>query len=172
MDMTTFDLDWLFLKLRSQSVDNMVSATYEDPDDGETYTLSVSLEEVSPPLPTMSPPVIVVDGKIKMRMKFPSVRDMEEIYQRTSEEQEEAPDIVSLFVSKCVESIFDEEQVYEADSEDELIKFLSTLQSSTYKEIQQFVDSLPELTHTAVYKNNAKEDREIVLRGIESFFTF
>ena len=41
-----FDLEYIFLKLRALSVDNMVKLSYVDNEDNKTYTFDVDLNEV------------------------------------------------------------------------------------------------------------------------------
>ena len=139
-ELTTFDLDYLFLKLRSQSVDNMVSVKYDDPDTDETYPFTINLEDIAIPIPTSAPPVIQCDDSIKMRMKYPTVVDMEYVYDKAEEINIRisedptipAPDLVSMVIAKCVDSIYDDEQVYTPDSDEELYEFLNKLPSRAY----------------------------------------
>lgn len=179
-ELTTFDLDYMFLKLRSQSVDNIINVTYEDPDTEVAYPLTVNLEDVAVPKPTTKPPVIQLTDTIKMQLRYPSVVDMEAVYDKAEEINNKriddfsipAPDLVSMVIAKCVASVYDDEQVYTPDSEEELYAFLNQLPSKAYKDVQTFFDTMPELHHVIKFKDRDELDREVVLRGIQSFFTF
>jgi hypothetical protein len=45
--MTIFDLEYLFLKIRSQSVNNVVEVSYRDFEDDKVYDFQVDLEKVT-----------------------------------------------------------------------------------------------------------------------------
>jgi hypothetical protein len=98
---------------------------------------------------------------------------MQQIERQMFNAEDDAPvDLAMLLIAKCVDSVFDEEQVFQADSDEEMIEFLNRLPSKTFKDIQQFIDTLPEISYTLNYTNKLEEKKEVVLRGIQSFFTF
>ena len=55
-----FDLEYIFLKLRALSVDNIVKITYKDFEDNKDYNFEINLEEVEVQFPEK------VDNKIKL----------------------------------------------------------------------------------------------------------
>jgi hypothetical protein len=44
--LTTFDIEYIFLKLRSKSVDNMVKLRFRDREDDKIYDFDVNLDEI------------------------------------------------------------------------------------------------------------------------------
>jgi hypothetical protein len=44
--LTTFDMEYVFLKLRSKSVGSVIDLKYTDPTDNNTYDLQVNLDDV------------------------------------------------------------------------------------------------------------------------------
>jgi hypothetical protein len=45
-DLTTFDLEYMFLKLRSKSVSNVIKVSYQDIEDEKIYDFDIDLDTV------------------------------------------------------------------------------------------------------------------------------
>jgi len=53
----------------------------------------------------------------------------------------------------------------------ELSEFLEQLNSAQFKEIEEFFNTMPKLTHTVKVKNpNTGVDNEVLLEGLQNFF--
>ena len=54
----------------------------------------------------------------------------------------------------------------------ELVDFLEQLNSSQFKDIEKFFDTMPKLSHTVKVKNpNTKVESEITIEGLQKFFS-
>lgn len=170
---TTFDFDWAFLRLRAQSVDNTIELNYEDEENEKNYKFVLNLDDITAPIPTTNPSVVQINETLKMSLKFPTVADMEEVYKAMGDS--ENVDIAQLTISKCIDKIFDDDQVYELDNPDspsEILEFIDNLSKKDYNQVSEFFNNIPEIKHTLKYTDHEDVEREIVLRGIQSFFTF
>jgi hypothetical protein len=72
---------------------------------------------------------------------------------------------------KCIDQIYDEETVYSDYNEKELDEFINTLPMESMGAIQKFFETMPSVEHTVKLKNKKGETKEVVLKGINSFFT-
>ena len=45
-DLTTFDVEYMFLKLRARSVNNVIEVSYRDNEDDKVYDFKIDLDEV------------------------------------------------------------------------------------------------------------------------------
>ena len=76
-------------------------------------------------------------------------------------------------VATCIDKIYNAEEVWTASdcSKKELIDFLEQMNSSQFKEIEKFFETMPKLSHEVKVTNpNTKVESTIVLEGLSSFF--
>lgn len=160
------DLQYLFIKIRSISINNIVNISYTDPDDGEKYDFAINLDNVIVKMPEKQNKLIKVTDTIGIQMKYPeaSLYDDKEYFQ--SEDQDEV-------VYNCVEKIFDGDSVIQIKKEnkEELKKWFEELPISSYEKIQEFFMDLPTLFYEIKYKNSLGNEKVITLRKLDDFFT-
>lgn len=167
--LTTFDLEFMFLKLRSRSVNNIIDVSYRDNEDDKIYDFQIDLDQVEL---LKTKPVnnkIMVTEDIGIIMKFPSVTVLENV-----PDDIKSTDLVEYLVRSCIDQIFDENEVYLASetSEEELSEFIEGLDIETFTKIREFFDSLPSLYYKLEYTNALGNKREIELRTLSDFFTW
>ncbi len=76
-------------------------------------------------------------------------------------------------IASCVDKIFTQDEVWAAAdcTKKEMTDFLEQMNSSQFKEIETFFETMPKLSHTIKVKNpNTKKESDIVLEGLASFF--
>ena len=76
-------------------------------------------------------------------------------------------------ISSCVDKIYSEEEAWDSSdvTEDEMIEFLEQMNSSQFKEIETFFETMPKLAHTIRVKNpKTKVISSVTLEGLSSFF--
>jgi len=168
-DLTTFDLEYMFLKLRARSVNNVIEVSYRDNEDDKVYDFEIDLDTVEMMKPAEINNKIMVTDTVGIVMKFPSVKVLENTPENTS-----APDLVEYLVRSCVDQIFDEDDVYLASesTEAELQEFIEGLDVQTFQKIREFFDSLPSLYHKLEYTNANGNERVIELKTLSDFFTW
>jgi len=78
-------------------------------------------------------------------------------------------------IGSCVLQIYEEkgEKVYQAkdQTKKELTEFIESMNSSQFKKLQSFFDTMPKLTHTIQVKNpKTKKTSDVKLTGLNDFF--
>ena len=76
-------------------------------------------------------------------------------------------------IISCIDQIYNEEESWtSADcTKKEMVEFLDQLNSKQFKEIENFFDTMPKLSHTVKVTNpETKVKSDIVLEGLSSFF--
>ena len=76
-------------------------------------------------------------------------------------------------IASCIEQVYSEEESFAASdcTKKELSQFLEQLNSSQFKEIEKFFETMPKLSHTVkVINPNTQVENEIVIEGLQSFF--
>lgn len=163
-----FDLEYIFLKLRSASVDNKIKVSYRDNEDEELYDFEINLDDVKVVYPEKINPKIQITNKSGIVMKYPSAAlyDDKEFLNLDK-------DYMFELILRCVESIYFEDQLYESKDykKEELSEFLENLDVKTFQSIQDFLVNVPKMEYKIKYKNKKNNDREIVLNSLNDFFT-
>ena len=169
--LSTFDIEYVFLQIRTKSVGENVDVTVTCPDDGETeVAVSIPLDEITVKKTRGHKPAIKISDDIVVTMGYPSL-DM--FVKMNFGEDENQIDQVFELAASCVKTIADTEQVYDcADStKQELVEFFEQLNTKQFMMIQEFFESMPKLSHTLKVTNpNTGVENEVVLEGLASFF--
>ena len=171
-ELSTFDIEYLFLNIRGKSVGEEVEVMITCPDDGETQVPAViNLDDIKVQVNDEHTPDINLDGEYTLRMKYPS---MEEFIKTnfSSDGEVDVDDTFKLIVS-CVEQVYSEDESWAgADcTKKELSEFVESLNSKQFKSIEKFFDTMPKLSHTVKVTNpKTKKENEVVLEGLQSFF--
>ena len=169
-DFSTFDIEYLFLNIRGKSVGESVDVMITCPDDNTTKVpVQVNLDDIKILKNDKHQRDIPLDGNLTMRMKYPS---MGEFVKNNFSHNMQVDDTFDL-VCTCIEQVFSEEESWAASdcTKKELHEFLEQLDSSQFKKIEQFFETMPKLSHTLKVTNpNTKVVNKITLEGLNAFF--
>lgn len=162
-----FDIEYMFLKLRSKSVNNIVKLSYRDTEDGEVYDFELDLDTIEMTMPETINSKIEINENVGMTMKYPSAS----ITDRMKEFDTEV-DLMTFFIVNCIDTIYDEDNVYVSSdfTEEEISEFLDGLNVKSFEKIREFFESIPRLYHKIEYKNSIDSDRSIELTSLKDFF--
>ncbi len=166
--LTLFDLEYLFLKLRSISVDNMVKVSYRDNDDQKVYDFEIDLSTIEVKFPENVESLIKISEDMGIIMKYPSASIFDDrSYFQAGE------DAYYELVLRCVDKIYDLDNVYNAQdyTKEDLEKFLDDCGIAVFNQIQTFMNNVPKLYHRLNYTNSNGKDRVIELTSLTDFFT-
>jgi hypothetical protein len=166
--LTLFDLEYLFLKLRSISVDNTVKVSYRDNDDQKVYDFVIDLSSIEVKFPENVESIIKISDDMGIVMRYPSASIFDDrTYFRAGD------DAYYELVLRCIDKIYDSDNVYQATdyNKEDLEKFLDDCGIAVFNEIQKFMTNVPKLYYKLEYKNSNGKDRVIELTSLTDFFT-
>ena len=170
--LSTFDIEYLFLNIRGKSVGEQVDVLITCPDDGETQVpVSINLDDIKVQVGETHSRDIKLDDTLTLRMKYPSMQEF--IKNNFNNESEISVDDTFDMISSCVEQIYSEEESWSTSdvTKKEILEFLGDLSSKQFKDIEKFFETMPKLSHTIKIKNpNTDVESEVVLEGLTSFF--
>ena len=168
----TFDIEYLFLNIRGKSVGEEIEVNIICPDDEETQvSVKIDLESIKVQKNDDHKKQIKVDDNIMMEMRYPSLEQF--IKNNFDFEDKNSMDQSFELIATCIDKIFTEEEVWATGdfTKKEMNDFLEQMNSSQFKEIEKFFDTMPKLSHTVKVKNpQTKVESEVVLEGLASFF--
>lgn len=173
-NLTYFDIEYLFLKIRSKSVGESTTLSFrcnnqvDDDVCGTVNKLDVSLDSVEVDFSGALPREITLDSNITLNLRYPNIKSA-----KLLEEYNVSRNLDSLIeaITEDLESIVDENKVYEDYTKEELREFLLELHIDSFKKILEFYINTPKLTKRIQFtctKCGYKED--LVLSGLSDFF--
>ena len=167
----TFDIEYVFLQIRTKSVGEEVEVNVMCPDDGETEVkVAIPLDEIQVQKTRGHKAELKLDEDIILTMGYPTLKTFVEL--NFGDEQ---PGVEQMFnmAATCVQSIADTEQVYDCANtpKAELLEFFDGMSSSQFKKVQEFFETMPKLSHTIQVVNpKTKVESEVKLEGLSAFF--
>ena len=168
----TFDIEYLFLNIRGKSVGEVVEVNLVCPDDNETTVKAeINLDDIQVEKTEGHTNKIKIDNEIMMEMKYPSLDE----FIKNNFDMSGGSDMDQSFelIASCIDKIYTADEVWTAAdcTKKEIREFLEQMNSSQFKEIESFFETMPKLSHTIKVKNpKTKKENEIVLEGLASFF--
>tara|TARA_B100001564_G_scaffold220692_1_gene185928 strand:+ start:995 stop:1684 length:690 start_codon:yes stop_codon:yes gene_type:complete len=173
-NLPTFDIEHLFLNIRAKSIGEDIKLTVTCPDDNETKVpVTIYVDEIKVNKPRGHTKDVVLDDKMTLRMKYPSLNQFIENNFDTEDEAETMVDKTFKVVADCMDTIFTGEDAWDAKdyTPSERLEFVEQLNSQQYKKVEKFFSTMPKLSHTIEVVNpNTKKKGSIVLEGLADFF--
>lgn len=165
--LSSFDIEYFFLKLRSKSVGNVIELTYRDLEDDKKYKVEVNLDDVEIKESEGHTNRVEIDENMGLTLKYPNTDSA------LLAEDGEQTEAIFKVIGDCVESIYDENGVYYAKdhSKEEIYEFVSGLNLATFEKIQNFFNTMPKIYYEVKYINSLGKEKVIPLTTLNDFFT-
>ena len=170
-NMPMFDVEYIFLQIRSKSVGEVSTLKLLCPDDKKTYAeVELNLTEVKVQVgDDHTNKIELGDGK-GMIMKYPTLESFKETGIRDIN-----PSNMLEVIGTCIMQVYEEEGKKTYDSKDqtkkELSDFIEQLSTKQFKDVQKFFETMPKLKHEITIKNpKTKKESKITLTGLNDFF--
>lgn len=163
-----FDLDYLFIKIRANSVGNIVEFKVEDSGDGIEYDLSLDLNDVEVSFPAEKPdPNIPVTKDISIKLKYPSVSVSEKISKEST-----VTDINVAMIKESIELIFNKDDAWKWSeaTEEEKNEFIESIPAACFHKIQDFFINSPKIEYVVKYVNSQNKEKKVIFRTLDDFF--
>ena len=166
--MPMFDIEYVFLKIRSKSVGEIAELRVTCPDDEETkVNVSIPLEEVDVQMKENHTNVITLTDEISVIMRYPCLGDMKG-FNALGETK-------SLFemVKRCIHEVHDGEEIYRRVdmSEKDLEDFIDSMSSKNFESVGEFFSSMPKLSYDLEVVNPKTKVKSVIpIEGLQSFF--
>lgn len=167
----TFDIEYLFLNIRGKSVGEDLEVNVICPDDGETTVpVNINIDDIKVQKKKNHTTKIKIDENIMMEMKYPSLDQfIKNNFDISGNNMDQSFDLIAA----CVDKIYTEEEVWSASdvTKAEIVEFLDQMNSSQFKQIESFFETMPKLSHTVTVENPVtKVKSDVVLEGLSDFF--
>ena len=169
----SFDIEYLFLNVRSKSVGETIDLVVTCGDDGTTEVpVTVPIDEIKVTKSDDHSQDIELSDGYKVRMKYPSLSQFIE----NNFSEVDSDDLVEKsfdMVASTIDMVYNDEEMFSAAecTKKELKDWVETLTSAQFQKIEKFFETMPKLTHTLKVVNpNTKKENTVVLEGLSDFF--
>ena len=170
-NMPMFDVEYIFLQIRSKSVGEVSKLKLLCPDDKKTYAdIELDLNEVKVQVGEDHTNKIELGNGMGMIMTYPTIDSFSE----SDIKDINASNMLDV-ISNCILQIYEKngEKTYDPkdQTKKELTDFIEQLNTKQFKEVQKFFESMPKLKHEITIKNpKTKKESKITLTGLNDFF--
>ena len=172
--LATFDIEYLFLNIRSKSVGETIDVNIVCPDDNKTQVaVTVDVDSIKIKKDRKHKNVIKLDDNLSLKLKYPSMTQFIDSNFESKIDESEVKSTLDMIIS-CIDVIFSEEESWSASESTpkELEDFIDQLNTKQFKLIEDFFATMPKLTHTIKVKNpNTGVESEVRLEGLAAFFS-
>ena len=170
-NLSTFDIEYLFLNVRGKSVGELIDVIVTCPDDGETEVeVQINIDDIQINVSDEHNRDIKLDDELSIRMKYPS---LDEFVKTNFDGGDVSIDQGFDIITSCVDQVYSEEESWNtADcTKKELDEFVGNLTSSQFAKVEKFFSTMPKLSHTLKVTNpKTGVENEVVLEDLASFF--
>ena len=167
-----FDIEYIFLQIRSKSVGEVAKIDVTCPDDDETkVTIDVNLSSLKVDMDEKHSPKIELTDDIGLLMSYPNLADV--LSMSGTDENKNSVEKMFEMMQKCMYQVWQGEETHDAIdySNKDKKDFLESLNHEQFEKVQNFFDTMPSLKHDVEVTNPKTGVKStITLRGIQSFF--
>ena len=167
-ELTTYDIEYMFTKVRTKSVGEKSRVIIPCKSCEHKNEVEIDLDSVKIENAENRIEVVNLTDDIQLELAYPS-------YQRVVDEESTGTAEDGLVLAEtCVKAILTEEERYDAKDlkKGELRDFLENLTTEQFKVLTDFLVKIPKLEHKVEFTCvKCKEDGETVLRGMRDFLS-
>jgi hypothetical protein len=161
--MATFDVEYLFIQLRSKSVDNIMQLKFVE--DGHTYEVDIDLDDIEVTQGKEKGNHIALNDEVSIVMKYPSFEMIEKL-QGSSQD-----DIVDV-IANSIDKIVNGEEILELGdyTKAEVAAFIESFTSKNMRDIETFFQGMPKIKMDLVYTTVDGQKKTKEVSGLQNFF--
>ena len=163
-----FDVEYVFLQLRSKSAGAKIKLNIVCPDDEETTVdVEVNLEEINVQRSVEHSQEIAITEDIKLKLRYPMLKDLRGLSNDFSDFEK-----AMIMIYECTENVINgEEIIHRIDmTQDEITEFIDSFNTEQFEEVMKFFETMPKLRHVVDITNpKTKVKSEVLLEGLETF---
>jgi hypothetical protein len=171
-DLASFDLEYLFLRIRGASVGEDIKLKVTCLDDNETQVeVTLNVLDIEVYKPENHTNKIMLTDDLGIVMKYPKMNEFVN-YTLLEKDLNSSEEVVEL-VANSIDQIFQEDEVWDGDSTPlkEKIDFVESLTQPQFEKIREFFETMPVLKHEfSVINPNTEVKSNYKLEGLQSFF--
>ena len=169
-NLTTFDVDYMFTKIRSKSVGETADILVPCSECETKNEVKVDLDDVvvDSEIPEM---LVQITDDVSVQMKFPTYDDF--LGNTNLLDSTTVTEALLQLIITCMDSVLTEEERFSLRDEtaEDVINFLESMTSEQFERISQFANNIPNVTKTISFScESCGHENEKTLKGLDDFF--
>ena len=168
-NLTAYDIEYLFLQLRSNSVGESIDLVLTCGECGNKQQSKLDLTTIKINKPDGHEYNIDLGNNLTLTMRDPGLQTLADF---RALGQVTADGIISV-IAQCIKTIWNNDESYAAQdySLPELIEFVENLSPSSMEKLEAFFTSMPKLQHVVEFKcSKCDKDNHAAMEGLQDFF--
>ena len=169
-NLTTFDVDYMFTKIRSKSVGETADVLIPCSECESQNEVKINLDEVS--VDSEMPDMLVnITDDVSVQMKFPTYDDF--LSNKMLLESTTVTEALLQLIITCMESVLTDEERYSLQDEsyEEAVNFLESMTAEQFEKVSQFANNIPNVTKSISFScTSCGHENEKTLKGLDDFF--
>lgn len=162
-----FELQHVFLKLRSASISNFVDMNMVCGDCGTKYNHQLDLESLEITYDEKHVNPIKLSKSLAVEMKYPDAKEMSKLLEGDDNES------VYLLVAKSIQTIYNDDEIIDCSemSETEMYQWVENLPAIEFEKFRTFFETMPALEHLIEFTcADCGKENYLNLNGYVNFF--
>jgi hypothetical protein len=162
-----FDLEYLFIKIRAASVEDIVKVSYKDNEDEKIYDFEINLNDINMVYPEKIDNNIKISEETGIIMNYPKSSLYDDADFLASGE-----DALFGLILRCMDKIYDGEEIYDCSgyTKEQLSEFVESLNVKSFEKLREFISNQPRMSYDIKYTNSNNNERFINLSSLSDFF--
>jgi len=167
-EISMLDLEYIFMKLRANSINNTAQFVITDPDTQEKIQVDFDVESMEILRDPEHTKEVRVNEDLLIILKYPSIDDFTKIVEMPPQD----PMVNYVVMVACLDKLATEDEVHDFRdySDDEISDFMDNMSGDVIKKISKFFDTMPKIRQEVKYTNSNGDDKTFVVEGMRSFF--
>lgn len=169
--LATFDIEYIFLQLRARSVGETIEVKVKCRSCETENPLTINIADVEVKKEKGNQNNIRVANNTGIIFRYPNFEALQKL-ESTGTDTQKTEELMS-FIASCIETIYDDKQVYQSTdyTQKDLVEFLESLPQNAFKNIMEFFNKMPYITHTTSIKcKKCGKEEAVELKGAQDFF--
>ena len=168
-NMPLFDIEYIFLQIRSKSVGEIITPTIICPVTNEPQIITINIPDIKIIKPPKHSNKIKIQEDIILTMKYPSLNML---IKSNGEIDYTNPSSFYNIITECVVSIQTKEETIDATSlpPEEVSDFIDNMTVSQFESVLEFFLTSPRMECITTYTTSDDVEREVVMSGLSDFF--
>ena len=166
-ELTTFDVEYMFTKLRAKSVGETSKIGVNCSECEAQNEVAVDIESIHVDVPEVDK-MIDLGNDIIVEMRWPSYTDIVKM-----NPDGKSTDQVFAILRASLSAVHTADQRIDLkdETEQEVQDFIESMNRTQFEQIQSFIENMPALTHDVKFTcSECNHDNNIKLEGMQSFF--
>ena len=164
--LTPFDIEFLFTKIRSKSVGEVVHLNMKCTECTKETPVDINVDDIAMPVKKPQTMIDITDD-IQLEMKWPTLEGI----LRMQDDHTTENMLAMLRVAMVAVHTQDERIDLTESTDAEIEEFLESMNNNQFGKIREFMDNMPSLKHTVDFKcGSCGHENSILLEGMQSFF--